>query len=307
MSKSKKYISYDYESVYKNDIVNLHEWVVEQILNKPHSCVYACKEYYMKEQLEINIYPEFSRKSELPEGAKLRRDNLRAQANLNDINARKYVERLILLNFDDGDYWVTFTYDEEHIPQDMDEAVKNFRNFIRRVNNRRKKRGMDNAKYIYITEYAPDEAMRYHHHLIMDNGISMQELESIWGMSSRNTLRSLQKDDNGLIGLSRYITKERHKGKKRWNSSKGNLLPVRPRKNHYKFRKKQVDEMIRNQSAIKEKMESVYKDYIFTEQKIYFNDFNGKFYINVRMRKKKRKMLRANGSRQEGIHEKIFC
>lgn len=304
MGKKKRYIDYDYEKIYESSIDNLDEWFVDYMLKKPHACVYACREYYMKEQLEINIYPEFSKVSDLPPGSRTKRDNSRAQANLNDKNAKKCVERLILMNFDDGDYWLTLTYDNEHLPgyDDWKQAQKNICNFFKRVNYRRKKRGLPNAKYIYITEYNPDskDGHRWHHHVIMDRGIPMEELEQIWGKSSRNTLKTLQKDEYGLIGVSKYITKEKKKGMKRWSSSKGNLKQVRPRKNHYKFKRKQVDEMVRNRDSIKQKMEEMYKGYIFTDQHVYYNDFNGKFYINVRMRKQKRFMRYGDGEDTDG-------
>lgn len=304
MKRHPKYLDYNYEEVYQNNIEYMHEWFVEKLLSKPHTCIYACKEFYMAEQLDINIYPEFSRVSDLPPGGKVRRDNSRAQAALNDKNARKYVERLILMNFDSGDYWVTLTYDNEHLPKDWQEAQKNICNFFRRVNYRRKKRKLPNAKYIYITEYSPasEDGHRWHHHLITDRGISMEELEKIWGKSSRNTLKTLQKDEYGLTGVSKYITKEKKKGMKRWGSSKGNLKQVRPRKNHYKFKRKQVEEMVRNRDSIKYKMEQMYKGYIFTDQNIYYNDFNGKFYINVRMRKQQRFMRHGDGEDTDGSY-----
>ena len=100
-------------------------------------CVYALKEIKAGEQFEVEIYPQFKSMDEVPEeGRSIKRDNSKAQRNLNDKNARKYVERLINRNFGDKDLWITLTYDDAHLPPDgdIDAAVKNMQNFIRRVN-----------------------------------------------------------------------------------------------------------------------------------------------------------------------------
>lgn len=102
-----------------------------------------------------------------PEGRTIKKDNNKAQKNLNDKNARKYVERLINENFSDRDIWMTLTYDDEHLPPDgdVDAAIKNVQKYIRRINYQRKKRGLPNAKYVYVTAYNPDAEIRWHHHI----------------------------------------------------------------------------------------------------------------------------------------------
>ena len=64
------------------------------------------------------------------EGQRVVKDNSKAQKNLNDKNARKYVERLINQNFGDRDIWLTLTYDDDHLPPDgdIDAAIKNMQN-----------------------------------------------------------------------------------------------------------------------------------------------------------------------------------
>ena len=59
---------------------------------------------------------------------------------------------------------MTLTYDDEHLPPDgdIDAAIKNMQNYIRRVNYQRKKRGLPNAKYVYVTEYNEGAEIRWH-------------------------------------------------------------------------------------------------------------------------------------------------
>ena len=168
------FIPYDYEAAYAKSLEDMHEWFVEQMFNHRKKVVYALKEITAGEQFEVEIYPQFRSMDEVPpEG--LKKDNTKAQKNLNDKNARKYVERLINENFTDRDIWITLTYDDEHLPPDgdIDAAIKNMQNYIRRINYQRKKQGFGNCKYIYVTEYNPDEEIRWHHHLVMDGDLDL--------------------------------------------------------------------------------------------------------------------------------------
>ena len=96
---------------------DMHEFFVEQMFKQGKKVVYALKEIRAGDQFEVEIYPQFKKMDEVPpEGRSIKKDNDKAQRNLNDKNARKYVERLINENFTDRDLWLTFTYDNEHLP-----------------------------------------------------------------------------------------------------------------------------------------------------------------------------------------------
>ena len=210
------------------------------------------------------------------------------------------MERLINQNFGDRDIWLTLTYDDDHLPPDgdIDAAIKNMQNYIRRVNYQRKKRGLPNAKYVYVTEYNEEAEIRWHHHIVMDGALDMDVVEKCWNQSSRNEVRRLQKDENGLTGMSRYMVKEkkRIKSEKRWNSSQGlqdpNVKVVHSKqqergKGSYKPIGKYVDGMVKNQDTIREVLAGWYPEFDFTDAGVYYNDFNYMFYINARMRRKK--------------------
>lgn len=286
--KYSKYIDYDYEKAYMANIEMLHESFIDNILNNKNRCVYATKEITSGEQFEVEIYPEFTRKQrELVPKEGLKKDNSKAQKNLNDKNARKYLTRLLNTNFSTNDIWITLTYTDENIPSDIEEAIKNVNNYIRRINYERKKKGLPNAKYIYVTEWIEGKdnkkATRCHHHLVMDGMLDMDNIESKWKLGKRNETRRLDKDEYGLTGMAEYITKE-PQGKKRWCSSM-NLEQPKIRKNH-KFNRKSVETMVRHRDSIKEIMQEKYKDCYFSDVNVYFNDFNSLFYMHIRMRKK---------------------
>lgn len=298
------FIPYDYEAAYNQQLEKLNEWFVEQMFKQGKKVVYALKEIKAGDQFEVEIYPQFTSMDDVPpEGRNIKKDNDKAQRNLNDKNARKYVERLINENFNDNDLWITLTYDDAHLPPDgdIDAAIKNVQKFIRRVNYQRKKRGIGNAKYVYVTEYNETEEIRWHHHLVMDGQMDMETVESCWKQSSRNEVRKLQKDENGLSGMANYIIKEkkRVKSEKRWNSSQGLKDPdirvvhsKRPTatKGNYKKIASYVENMKKGHEAVKEQMSKWYPNFEFKDAGIYYNDFNSMFYIQARMRKRRQRV-----------------
>lgn len=298
--KRMQYIPYDYESAYTNNLEMLHEWFVSNLLKHRKKAVYALKEISAGDQFEVEIYPQFRSMDDVPpEGRGIKKDNSKAQRNLNDKNARKYVERLINENFDNEDIWITLTYDNDHLPPDgdIDVAIKNVQNYIRRINYQRKKRGMPNAKYVYVTAYNPEKKIRWHHHIVMDGALDMDTVEACWKQSSRNEIRSLQKDENGLSGLANYIVEEKNRirSEKRWNSSQGLRDPdikvvhsKRPAAGgSYKKIGSFVDGMVKDRDSIPEVLAKWYPDMEFTNAEVYYNDFNCMFYIHARMRKRR--------------------
>lgn len=296
------FIPYDYEAAYRQQAEKLNEWFLEQMSRQGKYVTYALKEIMSGEQFEIEIYPQFKNMEEVPlEGRRIRKDNSSAQRNLNEKNARKYLERLINANFTNRDIWITLTYDDEHLPPDgdIDAAIKKVQLYIDRINYRRKKLGLGNAKYIYVTEYNPDAEIRWHHHIIMDGEMDMDTVEKCWKQGSRNEVRRLQKDENGLVGMAKYITKEkdRIRSERRWNSSKGLKKPKirvvhskRPeeRKETYKKIATYVEQMKKGHEFVREQMQKWYPEYDFADAEIYYNDFNWMFYIKARMRRKER-------------------
>lgn len=298
--KGMQSVPYDYEAAYNKQLEQCSEWTLENMFSHEPKVLYALKEIKAGDQFEVEMYPQFKHMSEVPkEGQKNVKDN-RTQNNLNDKNARKFVERKINANFDDGDIWMTLTYDNEHLPLDgdMDAANKDMVNYIGRINYQRKKRGLPKAKWIYVTEYDKSAAIRWHHHIIMDGALDMDIVEQCWKKGRRNEVRRLQKDDNGLSGLANYIVKQkdRLKSEKRWHCSKGLLNPdikvvhskqLEKGKGSYKPIGKYVDGMVKNQNTIREVLAKWYPEYDFTNAQVYYNDFNYMFYIHARMRKKK--------------------
>ena len=301
------YVPYDYEAAYMNSLDKMEEANEERILKEGKvKSIYATKEIRSGDQLEVEIYPEFTKgqKDQIPDEGKRKRQR-QAQKNLNDKNSKKMCERVIGENFTDRDIWATFTYTDDNMPASMEVATKNMQNYIRRLNYQRKKQGLSNARYVYVTECS--EKGRWHHHIVMDGDVDMDTVEAVWNLGKRNEIRRLQRDENGLVGMARYITKEKSKkGKyqKTWCASKG-LRKPKEKVNHYKTKQKDVDRIVKGDLNVCDHLMKWYGDkYDFTEAEVKYNTFNGRFYIYGRMRLRKGT---AHDKGKKGKYQKTWC
>ncbi len=280
---NKYHDDYDYESAYDRQIENLEE--IEQCrfnINRIKGMSYRTTTTEAGKMLEIDIYPTFGVKHDMPRTIR-KRESKPSQKNLNDRRARRYLNQLASANFGADDLWATFTYRKGEEPRTIEEAEKNFGNFIRRINRRRKKEGKQNIKYIYVTEWEEgDKGIRCHHHAILGGDIDRDELEKLWRHGDRNKTERLVVDpDTYITGLVMYITKD-PKGKKRWKTSKG-LIKPKVTRSYSKFKKGTVRKMVLDRSIIEAELKKKYKNARFIDADVYISDINGGYYIYARM------------------------
>lgn len=290
----KTYDNYDYEEAYQKQIDTLEEWELERLMQTGKvNCLYRTttiksrNEKSGAEMLESMVYPSFPNREDVPKTAK-KRETGQAQKNLNDKNARRYLIRLANINFSKGDIWATFGWDDDNMPEDEERAEKDIKNFIARINYRRRKAGLENAKYIYIP--AIDGYARPHFHiLISGDGMDRDELEDLWTKCERKNTRRVKPDDDFLItGIATYITQNPH-GTKRWRSSKNLKKPDAPTRSYRKFSRKKVNGMVRDFEELKAQMEKAYPGFKFLDAEVKYNDKVATFYIYARMIKKRDK------------------
>ena len=151
------------------------------------------------------------------------------QKELNNRRAKRFLEALIYSNFGRGDLRIDLTYSAENMPADEKAAKKEIQNFIKRINYRRKKLGLGNARYIVVTEIGKNG--KIHHHLIMDADMDRNMVEDAWGKGYANTRRLQPDKKTKLTELIRYLVKDfksennKTTNKRKWDSS---LNLVRP-------------------------------------------------------------------------------
>lgn len=291
----KTYDNYDYEEAYQKQIDTLEEWELERLMQDGKvDCLYRTttiksrNEKSGTEMVESMVYPSFKDKADMPKTAK-KRESKASQKKLNDKNARRYLIRLVNINFGKGDIWATFGWDDGHLPQDIEAAKKDIKNFIARINYRRRKAGKGNIKYIYILAYG-DKKTRPHFHIIMTGGgVDRDELEEQWTKCERKNTRRIKPDDDFLItGIATYISQNPH-GTKRWCPSKNLQKPDAPTRSYRKFSRPKVNGMVRDYEKLKDQMEKAYPGYTFLDAEVKHNDKVAAFYIYARMIKKRDK------------------
>lgn len=280
----RKYDSYDFEEAYNTQLERLEEAEQERRLSaKQCNSLYRTKTTTAGKMVEVDIYPSFDHKDQMPRGKKKKRSRP-AQVNLNDRRAKRYLNNLISANFGEKDLWGTFEYDDEHLPATPEEAVKKMQAYIRKVNRIRKKRGQENLKYIMVTEYAdtPGKKVRVHHHMIFSGDCDRDEMEALWTHGKRTKTERLAPDkDTHLTGLANYIMKDPH-GRKRWSTSKGLKKPTET-KSYSKFKKRTVERMVKDRSFLEERIRKQYPDCRFIDAEVRVGAADFGFYIYARM------------------------
>lgn len=284
-AKRKYFDDYDFEAAYDKAIEDMEQDQIDRYRREKRAgAAYQTKTTKAGNQLEADIYPVFGARKDAPRTQK-RNKSRPAQKNLNSRRAKRYLNNLVSANFGEGDLWCTFTYDDEHLPGNAEEADRIFGNFIRRVNRRRKKKGLENIKYICVTEYKDGEEgkpTRCHHHVIMSGDADRDELEKVWGQGKRNQTRRMDPDpDTHVAGIVNYISKD-PKGRKRWRASKNLKKPI-VTTSICRFGKRTAERMATDRAYLESRIAKSYPGYRFIDAEVRINEINGGFYIYARM------------------------
>lgn len=231
------------------------------------------------------------------------------QRNLNYRNAQKYFRLTGITNFVNGEYFGTYTFNDDHLPDSLELAEKQFRLYVQRVNRARKKLGLSAMKYMGVIE-GKNEG-RLHFHIIMDNLLDRDTLEELWSVGRGKNKESLgnvnikiirnQKMFGRLVPgievIATYLTKEfkeeNRKGKRKWFSSKGNLKkPIVSRTQNYKYTYSMINKWIAN-NDVDEQLEKNNPDWELVEferinpetgyKELVKHDLRGDDFVGVRL------------------------
>lgn len=254
--------------------------------------VYREKPYYCGEYLDAFIFPVFEAGKRGGKRAK-RKPSTEAQKKLNQRHREEKLVRLLHANFTKEDLEIHLTYKGAQ-PGSDEEAARNARNYIRRVQRLRKKMGLPPLKYIVVTERGK-RGGRYHHHITLSGGIDRDVLESLWTYGYANS-RRLQFTEKGLAGLGHYIVKT-PVGKKAWTPSK-NLVDPEPRTRDGRISGRKARELAENiQDATR--FEKLYPGYLLSEATVFHNDINGGYYIFARFHRADGKFIKPKAKRRK--------
>ena len=166
---------------------------------------------------------------------KVRRQKMKASTAARErLNARtsfQKLERTLAANFDNGDLFVALTYDDKHLPDSRDKAVRRMRSFLAKLKASRKARG-EGLRYIYVTEGCHPGG-RLHHHLVLDStGEDLEEIRRLWIYGDDVEVQRLTFHQGYTYeDLASYLTKEPREwghpqvGERTWTPSLGLARP----------------------------------------------------------------------------------
>lgn len=260
------------------------------------------KIYCGEEYLEVDIVPV----TNIPEaGKKKKKESTQKQKNLNEKRSKRKFVQIANTNFGAGDLHLSLTYNKQHLPETLEDAERIVHNFLNKTKRKMKKETEQDLKYMLVTEYTPEDgereeavsedkrikAVRIHHHIILNGGLSRDDLELMWSSTRinwkkasdpeyRKTVDSygfvncdrLQPNENGIEGLVNYINK-RKKGCKKWSTSM-NLKKPKEKKNDHKFSFRKL-RILAQTPEDKEYWRSMYKGYEPTMIDFQYNEHTG--------------------------------
>lgn len=170
---------------------------------------YRVKRIQAGDTLEIEAYAIWETRKFEAEARAQTEKHREAVQQVNLRNQQKRLRRLMNANFGRGDLLLTLTYAPEEQPANEAQAQRDVRNYLRRMKYKRRKMGLPELKYIYVTEVTHRSwGTCYHHHLIVSGGISREEAENLWTRGIVNS-RAAQPDAYGLGGWAGYMTKRK--------------------------------------------------------------------------------------------------
>lgn len=258
--------------------------------------VYREKKYTCGEYLDVYIYPVFETGRTGGGKRAKKKPSTKAQKKLNQRHREEKLVRLLHTNFTPEDLEIHLTYKGEQ-PGSGEEAARNLRNYIRRMQRLRKKLGLPPLKYIAVTERGK-RGGRYHHHITINGGIDRDALESMWEHGYANS-RRLQFTEDGLAGLGNYIVKS-PVGKKAWTASK-NLVDPEPRTRDGRISGSKARELAESLESGEKfaKFERLYPGYLMSAAEAFHNDVNGGCYLVARFYRKDGKFIRPKQKKRE--------
>lgn len=150
-------------------------------------------------------------------------------------NLKTSYEKLLMLacaNFSPGDWWVTLTYDDEHLPPDRAASRPYWQRFMRLYRKYRRDNN-ERLRYVYCTQRTTrDNGRRLHHHMIMrhEDDSDEERIKSLWSFGRIVHVRKLR-DWDDILDKVHYMCREPRElgvyvpGEQMWTASRGLVRP----------------------------------------------------------------------------------
>lgn len=240
---------------------------------------YREKYFVCGDYKEVYIYPCYSSSHKPGCRRPKAKPTREVQKKLNKRISQNKLIRLLNANFTAEDLSFDLTYSEDNHPESDKQALSDVKNFIRRLARLRKNKGLTELKYIYVTAKG-SKGGRYHHHLVLNGGVSVQELANLWGLGYTKSA-ALQFNETGLIQKGCYLLKQNAITFRGFSTSR-NLIQPQPRVRDGRFSQRKMYEL---SQALDDRKEyaKLYEGYTLAEANSFYNDGNNAFYLCVRL------------------------
>lgn len=201
------------------------------VLSHAGVAAYRTKTIRAGRMLETECFPIYSARSAYERLKEQKRKVApETMRKANERNSEKRMRRLAHANFGEGDYWATLTYEDgESVTREQ--AMKDMRNFIARIQRARIRAGLKKTKYIYVVEWGETNG-RIHHHIIMER-MDWDTVHKLWEKGRTEVQKIQESATTGMEECVKYMLKrtrpnpqgERRK-EKTWVASKGMKQPA---------------------------------------------------------------------------------
>lgn len=185
---------------------------------------YYQKITYSGPVLEVERY--YATDGGRPIGSRNAEASTKTQEEINDAQSWRKLWRLLQSNFSrkNGDLILTLKFFRWVTAE---EAKKEYERFLKKVRAIRKKRGLDDLKYIIVKEV---QSGRQHAHLVTNAGITIEELTAIWSVG--DVWGAVVSDTNNYKDLASYLNRQ-HKPRKNSGSDQNAKEPRKPNKRRW--------------------------------------------------------------------------
>ncbi|MDE7438939.1 MAG: hypothetical protein K2N23_00255 [Clostridia bacterium] len=243
--------------------------------------IYREKYFVCGDYKEVYIYPCYSQTTKKGCRHSKAKPTTEAQKKLNKRITQNKLIRLLNANFTADDLSFDLTYAEENHPDSDKQALSDVKNFLRRLARLRKNKGLPELKYIYVPAKGTKSG-RYHHHLVLNGGVSIQELAKLWGLGYTDAA-ALQFNETGLIQKGCYLLKQNAITCHGFCASR-NLIQPQPTVRDGRFSQRKMYEL---SQALDDRQEyaKLYEGFTLAEASSFYNEGNSSFYICVRLYK----------------------
>lgn len=178
---------------------------------------------------KMSLAPRIKRSDGFQTRREKKRMTSNAQKYVNSRAQHSQLEFLLAANISQGDWFVTLTYDEAHLPDGWTRANTNMQLLCRKLRESRKPQ---KTIYFYNIErnHSSDDPQcshRWHHHMVVSGDVDIEALAKMWGRGHIDAHRIALDPDHTYGALATYLLKESNEfpGKRGWRSSRGLAKP----------------------------------------------------------------------------------